>query len=229
MVLIALFLVGALPQQTSATNVLPSQSNTQGYVNNLISSYNALVDPSQPNFDSIKAYFGLYHAIGNTFNVVVEQTATNVTGFVTLIFAPIGGNEPNVIMDYNHTFDEQFPLSLPGEYVVFRNVRFNFSNTIIHVILAFGIRSTDMTGDYMTNSKNAAQYLYNSDLSTIPKPASNQPQNPVWTWLDSFWGHVVEAVGFVSGVIAIYQFVLKPSQVKESSSTNKRRRRTLSK
>jgi hypothetical protein len=222
--MITLFLGSYLPHQTHQTvavNVLPPRSDTQGYVNNLIGSYNALVDSNNPSFDRIKANFALYHAIGNTFSIIIMQTATNVSGYVTLIFVPIGGNEPNVTMDYNDTFAGQFPLSIPGEYIVFKHLTFNFTNTIIQIKLAFGISSNDITGNYMTNSKNAAQYLYNLDLHSIPQQSPNQPQNPVLAWLDSTTGHAVEAmVGLVSGAIAIYQFVWrkKPKRLKSQST-----------
>jgi hypothetical protein len=199
------------PQAVSGNsgNVLPPPSNTQGYVNNLIDSYNALIDNTNASFDSVKGHFALYHAIGNTFKVIIMQTAPNSPGYLTLIFVPVGGNAPNVTMNYNDTFAGLYSLSIPGEYIVIEHIVINFTNSIVQVNLAFGIASTDVTGDYMTNSKNAAEYLYHSDLSTIPKPTPSQPssQNPdPFAWFND--NPIVKTIGNVLSVVLFVGIII---------------------
>jgi hypothetical protein len=175
--LIALFFIGNLPHQASAENVLPPQSNTQGYVNNLIDSYNALVNSHyarNSNFDTVKANFTLYHATGNTFKVIVLQSVANVSGYVTLVFIPIGGNQPAVIMDPIDNFS-QSGLGIAGENVTLEHLTFEFSNTITYYNVALGMKSTDITGDYMTYSTKAAKSLYQLDASTISQHTATPP------------------------------------------------------
>src|SRR6266566_6656278 len=109
-ILLLMLVCVVLPtQKASGTYTLPPPSNTRMYVDNLISSYNALVPSNAPNFDGIKGYYALYHAIGNTFKVLVMR-CDNTTQVVVLNFVPIGGNDPIVVMDDNDTFVGAYKL-----------------------------------------------------------------------------------------------------------------------
>jgi hypothetical protein len=184
--------VSYVPRQTSAQNVLPPLNDSQGYINNLIDTYNTLVRinyASNPNFASMKVNFTLYHDIGYTFKVYVMQTAENVSGFLTLIFIPIGGNDPNIILDQNDTFAKLYPLSIIGENITLEHLTFILTNTITQINIAYGLKSSDITGDYLANSYSTAKYLYRLDAGSIsqhPNPTANQPD--FWTdpvsWLE---------------------------------------------
>lgn len=169
-------------QRVSGSYTLPAASYVQGYVDNLISSYNAFVPSSEGNFDSIKGYFTLYHAIGDTFRVIVMRS-DNTSSFLVLNFEAIGGNDPTVILDTNDTFLGSYKLvDLAGEYVRIVDITFLYANTAIPIRLAMSVNSSDFAGDYMTNSLHAAQLLYNSDARSIPlnpNPISNQPQQNI--------------------------------------------------
>jgi hypothetical protein len=231
--LLSLFIV---IQPAQATYTLPPITQVQSYVNNLLSSYNALVPSNQPNFDSIKGYFSLYEPIGTTFRVIVMQSTNTSTGFVTLNFLHSGSYEPIFTMDYTHTFDKAVTpgvISLAGEYTILEDITINYTNTITHINLAFGIRSSDITSDNGTNSKNAAQFLFNSDAASIPKsnPSPNQPSfsHDLSTCIFAgVCGIIGFGIGIVTGVWYIYEKIFRPKhpakkprlQEKQQNRTN---------
>jgi hypothetical protein len=204
-------------QRASGTYTLSPATNTEGYVDNLISSYNALVPSNAPNFDSIKGYYALYHAIGNTFEVLVMRS-DNTTQVVVLNFIPIGGNDPIVIMDGNDTFVGAYKLFdfQAGNDAVER-ITFSYQNTNVAITLAYSVDWSDITGAYMVNSKNAAEYLYHSDVSRIPQSPNQVPDpfgffndNPIVKTLNSLSG-----ILFVSGLVVTAFIVIKRKEVKE--------------
>lgn len=185
----------------------------------------------------------MYHAIGNTFHVIVMQS-TNISGFVTMNFIPIGGNEPNITMDYIDTFDKAVTthvFSMAGEFTVFEDVTINFSNTITKIDLALGLLSSDITGDNGTNSKNAAQKLYENDLARVPQPTAPTPPDQLqrdisWLVTNPF---VILMVLVFGGILGFFQWGKGTIQwVRNHSSSERlkkpekqknRHRRTLSK
>ena len=149
------------------------------------------------------------------------QTAQNVPGFVTFIFIPIGGNDPTVTLYSNDTFDQHYPLSIPGEFVVFERLTFEFTNTITSINLALGINSTDIAGDYLANSKNAAERLYRLDSANVPQPTATQkPPTDPYAWFND--NPVVKTLGSVSNIIGIVLFagtafaVIKRKKIKHA-------------
>jgi hypothetical protein len=155
------------------------------------------------------------------------QTAQNVRGFITLIFIPIGGNDPAVTMYNNDTFDQHYPLSVPGEFVVFERLTFEFSNTITIINLALGINSTDITGDYLTNSKNAAEHLYRLDNASLPQPTPTQSPTPdPYAWFYDSW--IVKTIGAVMTVItSIVGFVVIPIVAVKRKTVRRQLRKLL--
>ena len=211
----------------------------------MIKSYNALIDTTNPNFSSVSGYFSLYHVVGNTFHVIVMQSA-NTSGFVTLNFIPIGGNEPNITMDYNDTFDNSVTthaLSIQGEFTVLEGITILFTNTITRIDLALGLLSSDITGDNGTNSRIAAQKLYNSDRSNIPQPVKTVPNppddlhaivswianNPVIVLIVLFFGGFVGFYQFGRGTIQWFRKHFSREQLKDPHEERNRRRKARSK
>jgi|SRR6266566_1090447 len=215
---LCLFFAVPLPQVARATYILPPVSNTQGYINSLIQSYNALVGPNPS--DNIKGFFSLYHAISNTFEVIVMKS-DNTSSVVVLNFTPIGGNTPGVIMDYNDTFLSAYKLfDFQAGNDSLRGITIEYTNTIIPITLAYTVNMTDITGDYMTNSLLVAQSLYRADLRSIPQAISNQPSfsHDLSTCIFAgICGIIGFGIGIVTGVWYIYEKLVRPKPPQKKS------------
>ncbi|MGA8856149.1 MAG: hypothetical protein WB643_03175 [Candidatus Bathyarchaeia archaeon] len=165
--------------QVVAQYTLPDHDKTVQYVDNLIDSYNLLVnehDKSRPDFNIVKSYFSLYHEQGHSFEVVVLLTVPYSIYWVSLIFIPFIADKPNVIMDYNHTFSDLFPATVvtQGEWANGENLPFTYNDTTIHQDFVLVVYSPDISGDYMTESNNAARALYQQDQQQIPTVSQTQ-------------------------------------------------------
>jgi hypothetical protein len=205
-VLLSVFVLSYPVQDARATYTLPPADDTQGYVDNLIQSYNALVQSNyarRPDFSTYTANFSLYHDTGNTFNAVVMQSDPSVSGFVILTFFPIAGDTPTVTLDTNHTFQGLTGIACACENVTLASLTFlDYNNTNRYINLAFGISSADITNNGMANSLAMADYLYRYDASRIiqhsPNLSSPQPSDPFGWFNDS---PIVKAIGNVLSII----------------------------
>lgn len=176
LILFIVFLAASPFREVSGQYVLPKYDKAVGYVRTLIDSYNALVKNStyinRPDFNCIKGKgnLSLYHEEGHSFQVVVLQSVPTNASYVALIFAPIRANQPNVTMDYNDTFTSVFPhaITIAAEYGLLEKNTVSYGSTTIQIPLIFVVLSTDISGDYLTNAKNAAQYIYQQDTKQIP-------------------------------------------------------------
>ena len=184
-ILIVLVSFSYLIQQTVGQYTLPDRNKTVLYVDNLIDSYNLLVneyDKPRLDFDIIKAYFSLYHDVGNSFKVIVINTQSptpTFSGFpqmINLIFIPFRADQPIVIMDHNNTFRTLFPntdLTI-GFLVIQKNLPFTYNGTEVRHDLVLEIDSKDISGDYMTTSSNTAKTIYQEDQKQVPTVSQTQ-------------------------------------------------------
>ena len=230
--------------------MLPDPDKTKAYVNNLINSYNALVDSSdkyRPDFQSAKAYFALYHDVGYSFHVIIAQAlpdilditrgVQNATDFLDLEFIPIVGDQPNVTMDYNKT-----GIGLTGELNEERDVTIQVESTIIYHDFIFCIYKTDISGDYMVNSANAARLFYDGDENALQThvfntQATSQVQTNQNPQSSSFVNEmIVTVVGGIIAIVAgqwIYDYMKRKrarrqtKEAKEVKRTEKARRKLL--
>lgn len=157
-----------------ARYTLPDYNKTVEYVQNLIGSYNALLQNStyitRPDFfDSVYENLTLYHDAQHSFQVVVLQSVPN-SDYVALIFAPIQANQPNVTMDYDDTFNDLFPhtFTTVGEYALLEKTAIGYGNLVIQVPLILLVLATDISSNFATSAKNAAQFIYQQDIKQIP-------------------------------------------------------------
>jgi len=154
---------------------LPAYNRTVGYVQTLINTYNTLVNSTlvkRSDFSSISASLSLYHEVGHSFHVVVLQSVPDNSDYVALMFFPIQATQPNVTMDYKDTFASLFQNAfyIASEYGLLENNKIVYGNQVILLPLVWVILSSDISGDYLTNAKNAAQYIFQQDTKTIPPP-----------------------------------------------------------
>lgn len=153
---------------------LPEYNRTVEYVRNLIDSYNILLQNStyvsRPDFDSINENLTLYHDSQHSFQVVVLQSTPYNSDYVALLFATIQADQPNVTMDYNDTFDSVFPhmFATVGEYALLEKNTIAYGESLIQVPLILLVLASDISGEYQTNAKSAAQYIYQQDVKQIP-------------------------------------------------------------
>jgi hypothetical protein len=186
-----------IPQLASASYTLPDFDKTQKYVNNLIDSYNALVafpDRYRPDFDSIKVYLKLYHDVGYSFRVIVAQaippqmvtaipgTPANMTDFLDLLFIPIMADRPDIVMEYDKTASEIGGFGgLTGECTLREDLRIEYEGGITYQVVAFSILKSDISNNYMENSKNAAKLIYQADQQRVPPLTQTQvvPQTTI--------------------------------------------------
>ena len=172
------------------------------YVNNLLDTYNALVNQNYgyyPN-SAVLNRFRLYHAVGYSFNVTAMKFNSTTTAFVVFVFVPIMAASPLIIIDNNHTFIHfQYP-NLPKSMEPAMSSLLKPNNTlgIIQVqatsVSPNGTRlapriwianATTMFANIMQSSADAANYIfksdqagYNQDLArlqtaTVSQPATN--------------------------------------------------------
>jgi hypothetical protein len=152
---------------------LPDYKKTVAYVNNLIDSYNELVQNStfiqRPDFAELKGNFSLYHDAGYSFQVVAMQSAPENPDYVALIFAPIHANQPNVTMDYNDTFTSLTGnvLNATIEVGVFENDLFQAANRALFIPLVLTILTADISGNYEARSSYAARSIYEGDAERV--------------------------------------------------------------
>ncbi len=172
----------AFPQQVvsqfTTTRVQLDLGRVRGYVKNLIDSYNFWVDEydkPRRDFPDIKAYFSLYLELGNSFKVIVIQTDLYDTQ-ISLIFTRIRANQLDVIVDYKDSFWTLFPnmSEVKGYTVIQSDLPFTYNGTIVRQDFILGIKAADISGDYMTNSYNTAQYIYHEDQNQIPTISQTQ-------------------------------------------------------
>jgi hypothetical protein len=207
---------------------MPPYAEVKGYVDNLTSDYNAIVsfnDSGRPNFQSVKADFWLYHDTGNTFKVTAMPAVANDSTYVVLLFEAIGGNSPVVVIDNTTDFATHYGSSLEGELTVIGNFLDTFQNANIYYRPVIVIASTDITGDYMTNANQAAEYIYrqneatayrlqtntsslSSSTTTSGTPTSStQSQTPSMGCWDSITGFGNCFIQFETGVVVTVEFV----------------------
>ncbi len=221
LLLFSLFFAVPLPQVARATYTLPPANDTQGYVNNLIQSYNALVQSNyakRPDFSTFKANFSLYYDIGNTFNAVVMASEPSISGFVVLTFFPIEGDAPKVTLDTNHTFAGLTGIACACENATLASLTFlNYNNTNRYINLALGMRSIDITSNGMANSLAMADYLYRFDSSRLTFPPSSNPNQTHGPTLGDlivqYVGYILLGIVFIFGsVLAFVEFVVEPKK-----------------
>ena len=188
--LVALVSLSHLAQQPDVGRyTLPDRDRTVQYIDNLIDSYNLLVneyDKPRQDFNSIKAHFSLYHEVGNSFKVIVVETTPSFAPYIqylSLIFVSFRADQPSVIMDYNDTLGSLFPATdiVNGDWYILRNIPFTYNDTAIRQDFIFTIDEKDILGDYVTTSNNAAQYIYQQDEKQIQIPRVSQTQTVTQT------------------------------------------------
>jgi hypothetical protein len=166
-----------LPQLALSQYTLPDRSKTIQYVDNLIDTYNLLVneyDKPRLDFENVKAYFSLYHEAENNFKVIVLQTEPHVSEWVTLIFIPIRADQPNVTMDYNDTYRDLSVGFMIEEYAIQENVPLTYNNTTLHLDFVLTISASDISSGYMAKSDEAAKYIYQQDQNQVPTVSQTQ-------------------------------------------------------
>ncbi len=178
---LVLLMFSSIQGKVLAQYRLPEHNKTVGYVLNLIDSYNELLKNStyinRPDFDSIKENLTLYHDVQHSFQVVVLQSSPYNSDHVALIFATIQSNRPNVVMDYNDTFNNLFPYQFAtlGKYVLLEKNVLTYANSKIEVPLILFVLTADISGDYFINAKDAAQFIYQQDVNQIPNHMAFKP------------------------------------------------------
>jgi DNA-binding MarR family transcriptional regulator len=210
--------------QFTTTRVQLDPGRVKGYVKNLIDSYNVWVDEydkPRRDFVDIKAYFSLYLETGNSFRVIIVQTSP-YQDQISLIFTRIRGDQLDVIVDYNDTLDTLFHYNniRIGYTVTQKDIPFTYNGTVVRQDFVLGIKAADISGDYMTNSYNAAQSIYQGDQSQVPTVSQTTTvvqtsvsvisqatsvetsQNPFGTIPASSW--VIGIIGAVVAILVIY-------------------------
>jgi hypothetical protein len=169
------------------------------YVDNLLDSYNALVNLHYgyyPN-SAVLNRFRLYHAVGYSFNVTVMKFNSTTTAFVAFVFVPIMSASPLIVIDNNDTFIHfQFP-NLPKSLEPAMSALLKPNNTLgIEQVQGTSVgpngtrlaqriwiaNATTMFDNPMTSSADAATYMfkgdqagYNQDLARSQTTTSPQP------------------------------------------------------
>ena len=168
-------------QLPSTTRVHLDINETNGYVTSLIDDYNVWVnqlEKPKPDWNSIKAYFSLYHEAGNSFRVIVVQMDLYNTQ-VGLIFIRIQADQPEVSVEYNFTFRTLFPNM--GEVVADTytetNLPFRYNGTMVLEDFLLEIDSKDISPAYAQNAYDTAKYIYQQDHNNAPPiPTVSQTQ-----------------------------------------------------
>lgn len=229
--LVLLFVLVASNIERSAfgANMLPPESDVKGYVDNMIQSYNALIGAGaeSPSFSDVEEYYSLYHAVGNTFKVIVMADAPNKTNITVMYFLAWGGNDPVVVMDSNHVAS-QGGIDFSA-YDSVERISFEYNNTIFYPNLIWSVPTSDITGDYATNSKNAAQKVYSLDAKNVPAAATFTAQtqgppvpsgsfatNPIVQDIVAIFGSLI---GFVIVIILILVAVFRKRVIREIKAT----------
>lgn len=176
----ALLVFYSLQGNVFARYTLPEYNRTVGYVRNLIDTYNALVENStyfnRADFGSIKENLSLYHDVAHSFHVVILQSVPDNPNRIALMFFPIRASQLNVTMDDEDTFNSLFPIFyVAGEYILLENSLLEYGNTRIQLPLVFVIPSTDISGDYVTNSKTVGTVHLSTRCGANTRSRNNQP------------------------------------------------------
>jgi len=138
------------------------------YVNNLIDSYNALVNSNYkeyPVFNDYKQCFSLYHEVGNSFSVIVLRGES--PDYINLLFSLIPSESPQIIIK-NNTLSELMHSNVTSRGYI-KKLTVKYADTIIYASPVLAINLQDISGDYMVNSKNMAEYIYKIDERDFPK------------------------------------------------------------
>lgn len=209
-------------QQAVGRYTLPDRDKVVVYVNNLIDRYNTLVeeyDKPRPDFAIIKPHFSLYHDAGNSFKVIVVQTAPNEANQISLIFLRIRADQPNVSMDYNDTFTSLFNVTeMFGFFTVDKDIPFTYNGTVIRQDLVLGIQASELMANPITSSTNAANTLYQNDQSEVPTVSQTRTviqtlsQTEVTTIQSGPYGNIWDdfvtvsvIVGFAASIVYLYE------------------------
>lgn len=95
MLISIVLLTSANPANFASTQkTFPPLSETQAYVNHLLSAYDALVQynwENRPSFSNVQNFFLLYAPAGDTFNVIVMLAGPDDNGTVDMMFVLTGG------------------------------------------------------------------------------------------------------------------------------------------
>lgn len=216
----------------------------------MISTYNALL-PSNFYQSSEVVSFPLYHQVGDTFHVIAVQSNPNDSAFVSLIFIPIGGNEPNVTMDYNDTLCGLLThmICIDGAGT-FTNIDLEYSDTIIHVDFILSLPASNITSNYMVNSKNEAVDIFNQDMNVASigqsllqsqtaqqtsqttstqigtTQTSSSSNQSVLLWLKEFWYVVVIVLGGVASLVTSLHYIYREmNPFRKSKPTKKEKQK----
>jgi hypothetical protein len=112
---VALLISAAVPRTlASSQNTFPPYSRTEAYAIHLIDNYNNISEYNGAPSPDVQRFYGLYHAPGDTFKVIVLPVGPADNKSLNLLFAPIPGNEPTFIFDSSHyLFDMRSPATTP--------------------------------------------------------------------------------------------------------------------
>jgi len=160
---------------------LPNQVEAQEYVDNLLLTYNSLVKSyklSNPYFDSYKDKFLLYLEEGQSFQVIFVKVDVNDSKILNLMFSHIQEKYPVVILNYNHTLSDYFPIKLGGYWSIFQGGLIEYFDMILFVHLIVSVPSIEISNMTLVNSKNLAEYLFNNNKNDVKIARINEIWDP---------------------------------------------------
>ena len=166
--LIGLLTFSNLPQvATAQTAPWIDPTATMNYVDNMISSYDALAsnDALYLNFTSVEPHLTLYHSVGNSFEVIALRTLPNNDSFVSFIFVPFASNNPVLVINSTVALDDFYPIVGSGEGSILEHNQVTYNDTITNFALIWGVHVSDVLNNTDVNSKNAAEAVYQTDIT----------------------------------------------------------------
>lgn len=183
MVGLLLFSVGFVSGENP--RYFPDTNNIELYVKNLISSYNTNVkyfESNQPNFDSYKHYFPLYHEVGQNFEVICVIADRECNHTLNFIFVKISGDEPIFISDFQHVLDDYFSgVILCGPGSISQGNYFEYNNSNLYAEFVVSATFDDITNNTMVNSQQFANQLFNDEKNKIEVDKINEVWEPFTT------------------------------------------------
>jgi len=161
---------------------LPNEDKIVLYVNNLLSSYNSLMhfyDVYEPYFSDYKEHFSLYYEEGDSFRVICVKSDQNDTEHLNFIFIKIRSTSPDIVLDFNHSLNDYVEgILLKGRHCYVKNYLIHYFDTYLHTHLILSVISDDIINNTMADSKEFADFLYESDKDSIRRERINEIWEP---------------------------------------------------
>ena len=242
-----------LPRPTAAQTPWINQKAAVSYASDLINDYNAFVDSEQAtwaNFTSIQSHFSLYHALGDSFEVIVVKSTTitinsNGTDVVGFIFMPIASPQPQIIVEQNETLEDLTnvnPFAVitrllnstavgsiedtcemsPLHYgTAFYSCMMNEPTQVKYLPLVWVTSiSTEVQNDTFASAKTAAQIIYRNDEISTIPPPPTLADE-VFGFIKTYiYGVLFAVVSFLASVI----YLREKGYLGGHSKTSKKKR-----